>query len=74
MGSNTVCAILINLFILVNYLLKMSRFFRAGSSESESEESEEEEIQRPKIAAPASRYFIFVLAVCFSMLLVCLLK
>lgn len=33
----------------------MSRFFRAGSSESESEESEEEEIQRQKIAAPASR-------------------
>jgi len=33
----------------------MSRFFRAGSSESESEESEEEEIQRPKIAAPTSR-------------------
>lgn len=33
----------------------MSRFFRAGSSESESEESEEDEIQRPKIAAPTSR-------------------
>jgi len=31
----------------------MSRFFRAGSSESESEESEEEEIQqRPKTSAP----------------------
>lgn len=31
----------------------MSRFFRAGSSESESEESEEEEVlQRPKVSAP----------------------
>jgi len=37
----------------------MSRFFRAGSSESESEESEEEEIQRPRQAAPASRVYQF---------------
>ena len=35
----------------------MSRFFRAGSSESESEESEEEEIQhRPKTSAPTRAY------------------
>jgi len=34
----------------------MSRFFRAGSSESESDESEEEEIQRPKLTAPSRVY------------------
>ncbi|XP_065663279.1 eukaryotic translation initiation factor 3 subunit C isoform X3 [Hydra vulgaris] len=34
----------------------MSRFFRAGSSESESEESEEEEIQRPKANVPTRSY------------------
>lgn len=37
----------------------MSRFFRAGSSESESESSDEEEIQRPKITAPTSRVYQF---------------
>ena len=35
---------------------RMSRFFRDFSSGSESEESEEEEIQKPRAAAPTSRY------------------
>jgi len=34
----------------------MSRFFRAGSSESESESSEEEEVARPKLTAPSRVY------------------
>ena len=37
----------------------MSRFFRAGSSESESDESEEEEIQRPKLTAPSRWDFFY---------------